>query len=150
MRRGCRVLTSRWFVLCIDDCRFHDPIEAAKLRKEREEYMASHPNEAVTAPSVIDWSYATQELEAMNNPGGGEGTGAVTPLSTAQTDEGDLASPRDKHHHRVHNQEGDEGGGVIGDEDESEEDEEEDEDDDFIPLEGLDGWESLASYHCCS
>ena len=46
--------------------RFNDPTEAARVRKEREEYLKSHPNESLTAPAVIDWSYAIDELRTMS------------------------------------------------------------------------------------
>ena len=46
--------------------RFNDPLEAARVRKEREEYLKLHPNEMDVAPAVIDWTYAIDELRAMN------------------------------------------------------------------------------------
>ena len=61
LRQGNRIVIGTSHIF-----RFNDPVEAARVRRERDEYLKLHPNEMDTAPAVIDWTYAVDELRAMS------------------------------------------------------------------------------------
>jgi kinesin family protein 1 len=62
LRQGNRIVLGTSHIF-----RFNDPVEAARIRAEREEYLKTHPTEALSNPAVIDWNYAKEELRLMND-----------------------------------------------------------------------------------
>ena len=91
LRQGNRIMIGSSHIF-----RFNDPMEAARVRKEREEYLKAHPNESLTTPAVIDWTYAIDELRAINaqdgNGSAASSSSSLTPSSASRTSSASLGT----------------------------------------------------------
>ncbi|KAJ1486937.1 hypothetical protein T484DRAFT_1889859 [Baffinella frigidus] len=83
LKQGHRIVlgTSHMF-------RFHDPVESARLRLEREEYLLVHPTETLTNSAVFDWNYAKEELRLMNGGANASDWGGSSPTGRPTSPQG--------------------------------------------------------------